>query len=131
MVDFNSEVTVGTPAANVQRILILEARQYIIDAIEAYYKVQTQTRSVTDVSVAKARLIALFLQVRAAIERSNGTAEHEEIYKLIMGCRDIDDILTGFRRLDDFLDKKRIIRVDLKREYDPKNVEAEAEEYGL
>lgn len=131
MVDFNSETTVGTPAANVQRILILESRQYAIDSIEAYYKVQTQTRLATDISIAKSRLIALFLQIRAALERSNGEKEHIEIYEKLLNIRSIEDVLGAFRVLDDFLDKKRIIRVDLKREYDPTNVEEEAGSFGL
>ena len=61
MVDFNNEATIGTPAANVVKILILQARANAIEALEFYNK-RTSLGVEANQTTLKDRLGSWFLE---------------------------------------------------------------------
>lgn len=117
MVDFDNEVTITTPASDVVRILILEARYNLFDAVENYLKVQTDGADVST-STMKSRLWRLFMETEALLSRHMG----EEDFKVLVAfCNDPDTSnpkeimrLTGL--VNATLDKLELIKIDNKRQ---------------
>ena len=68
MVDFDSGETVGTPASDIVRILLLQRRDYVIEAIEKYYQLKSGGVN-HGLGVVRARLRSLFLEMQAALKR--------------------------------------------------------------
>lgn len=128
MVDFNNETTIGTPAADVQRILILQRRNDLIEAIEAYHKLMN-TSSQVETNVIQARAMSLFYEIQAILQRSLPRDRYIHLLNLLYGQdKDkIENIELSFFIINDFLDSKRIIRIDTKKQYDSSRVIQEDE----
>ena len=71
MVDFNNETTIGTPAVDIERVLILQRRNDVIDALEGYKKLDYQGTE-ADLSIFRSRVLSFFEQLSASILRVQG-----------------------------------------------------------
>jgi len=131
MVDFNNETTVGTPAADVQRILILQRRNDLIEAMEAYHKVASSSSAgyAIDTHIIHARAMSLFYELQALLQRSLPRERYVFLLGLLYGPRKgkIESLELSFFLMNDFLDSKRIIRIDTKKPYDSTRVFQEDE----
>ena len=113
MVDFNNDVTVGTPAVDIVRVLILQRRNDVIEAFEHYYK-QEEVGYDQEVAPIRARLKSLFLEIAAMITRHEGKGAGPEIWKSIESG-EVDELLDVFIRLNFLLDDVKLTRIDLKK----------------
>ena len=124
MVDFNNEATVGTPAVDVERISILQRRYELIESIEYYRKRQLDGVEVR-LSLVKARLFSLFLEVQACLKRRLSTEEYEKLLSVCYDAKDEKVLLEAVYKINQILDKLRLTRIDTQKVYDSTNTEAE------
>lgn len=112
MVDFNNDTTVATPAIDVKRILILQDRQYLKEAIGVYVKARAQGLE-ADVSIIKSRLYELFLEIRAGVRRHLNPEEYDRLQELVISD-EFAELSEAFDLLDTWLDNIGLTKVDVK-----------------
>lgn len=130
MVNFNSDSTVSTPAADIIRILILQRRNDLIEAMESYYKIAEQGSDV-DIFVIKARLKSFYWEIEAALSRNLSDEEFDKMKEKVFSAKDIKTIEEVYEFINEFLDKMRLIRIDTRQQYDSIRVTQEDEAHGL
>lgn len=123
MVDFESERTVGTPASDIVRILILQRRADLFEAWEKYKK-QSYMNVQADLSVVRARLYTFFLELQAGFKRRMKEKDYKKI-KSQISSEDEEEVLAAIYFMNEELDKLKLIRIDTKKSYDKTRVEAE------
>lgn len=137
MVDFNNETTIGTPATEVEKISILQRRYDLIEAYEAYKKGRLGMVE-ANLSITRARLISLFLELQASLKRrlfkkAEGQTknEYEKLKDSIFADKlNEEQLLKVIFRINEELDEMRLIRVDNQKVYDSTDVEEENKEKG-
>ena len=131
MVDFNNEATVSTPASDIVRILILERRYNLMEAIER--RILNDSMAIEagqDLAVIKARLYSFYFEICEVIPRRMKIEEKEQLEKDIQ-ANDFAAVMRAFRSLNSLLDTIKLTRIDTKKVYDPTLVEDENKEKGL
>lgn len=121
MVDFNNEATIGTPAVDIIRVLILEKRNFLIESIEHYHKIVNRGSEADD-SVVKARAYTLWLEISALLKRKNNKEEHQQLKKLLTQGS-IQDVIDGLVLINDLLDSIRLTRIDTRADIHPNKFE--------
>lgn len=144
MVDFNNEITVGTPAADVVKILILQARANVFDSLEKYNRDKNRNIE-SDKATLKARLGTWFLEHEAFIRRqiSNIKKKQEQkealaefntrLHDFLISEEEIKDIdlIDHVCYLNKVCDDIRITRIDTRKQYDRTRWEKDNKEQGL
>ena len=130
MVDFNNETTIGTPAVDVVRILILQRHADLIEAWEGYLK-KKYSNVQPNSSIVRARLQSLFIQLQSAIKRSRTEEAYTIVVKGIREAKEEDELYKQIIFLNEFLDDLKLTRIDTKKKYDSTNVEEENRAKGL
>jgi len=129
VVDFNNETTIGTPAANIVKILLLQRRSDLIEAWELYKKKHYQNVD-ADISLVRARLFSWFLEFQAALQRRLSDKDYEALCGQIKS-NEPEEIEAAIYALNEQMDVIRLTRIDTKTAYDKTNVEIENREKGL
>jgi len=126
MVDFNNESTVGTPSANLVKILILQARANALDSLEKYNK-QYSSGIQADQGILKSRLCSWLLEHSAYIERTEKNIEEYNKIKGYIFFNEKDLTPEQIQKIVEFLnnicDSIKLTRIDLKKAYDRTMVE--------
>ena len=141
MVDFNSEGTVTTPPADVLKILILEKREYVMEAINKY-QIEAFKGFAPKDNYIKAGLFTLFLELKAMLLNSvfkkekvlfNGKEEAitKQTIETINSNIKSDKWLEAFEFLNNYLYAKGLIKVDSRSHYDKSRVSAINKQKGL
>jgi len=128
MVDFNAEATVSSSAYDILRVLILQRRNDVIDAIESYLKIEEH--STPDTNIIRARMFSLFLEIQAMLKRKHRPDEYDSI-KLLCTDKDFVKLQDVFLIINEFLDENRLIRIDTKEIYDKTRVSKEDKAKGI
>ena len=123
MVDFNSDNTITTAPNHILKILILQRRNDVIEALEVYHKNKFQGGNPYTYEV-KSRIKSLYYEIRAVLERTLKKEELEKLRKLI-DSNEEKELLNAFEQIDDLLDRKKLTRIDSIVEYDYKDIEGE------
>ena len=129
MVNFNNESTIGTPAIDVVRILVLQARANLLEAWEVYRK-QMGAGIQADINVVYARSYTLFDELRAGINRGRTKEQYEELENWIK-TKGEDSLIKAFEFMNAYLDGIRLTRLDTKQVFDRSRFEEENKEAGL
>lgn len=141
MVDFNNEATVATPSWDVLKILALEKREHLFAALEYYYKKKNIERQTGDeLGIIKARLQTLYLELQGMLQKDDDfrTLDKEgkphqkglDFQKQMLSDKE-EDIVDACQKLNLFMYKVNLTKVDTKRQYDRTRVESENDEKGL
>lgn len=125
MVDFNNEITVSTPPANILKILILQRRNDVIDSFENYFKFKIAGGS-APTHIIKSRLLALINEVYGSFDESNAN----DFINLIPKA-DIEELKAMFNQVNKWLYKKNVTKFDTRQVYDRTRVELENKAKGL
>lgn len=127
MVDFNNETTVTQSPTELVKIMLLERRKYVIDAIEHYYK-NTSNGIKPAIGVIKSRLLALFYELKPSL-----TSADVDTVKLAkeLDVKDIKELLNAFDTLNQYFYDLQLTKIDYKKLIDTTNVEIENLEKGL
>lgn len=130
MVDFNAEATVGTPAWDILRVLVLQRRDHFIEALEAYRRARGKGMVATDYEM-QARLCSLFQELRAHLLNSLKEEEFQELEQQIDEPKDYGDTIKAWRIINNWLYSKELTKWDTRKRYDYTKVENENYETGL
>jgi len=137
MVNFNNDNTVSTPAANIVKLLIIEARYNSFLAIEEYNNKISCGVSFNQAKV-RARLGTWFLEHQAYLDRTfTEEKDKQDIINIKKdlffhkGDIDYDRLLEIIVYLNDLIDKLKITKLDTKKQYDTTDIEEDnkANEY--
>lgn len=125
MVDFNSENLVAKPAADIVRILILESRNDLKAALEAYKRADLKGHD-PDTYEVGARLYSLFLELSASLEKEvnkeRDGATYDELVVLAESPA-FEDLEKAYHVINRWLKRSRLIEVNTKKQYDITRVE--------
>jgi len=130
MVDFNNETTIGTPAVDIVRILILQRHSDLIEAWEMYNKEKGKGIQVR-IGVVRARLFSLYLQLQPSLKRRLKPKTYVVVDKQIREAEKEEEVIKQLYFLNEYLDELRITRIDTKKQYDSTNTETENKAKGL
>jgi len=129
MVDFNNETTIGTPAVDIMRVLILQRRSDAIEAIE-FYKKKQASGVIVDSSSIQSRLFSLFLEVEETLKRHLSEVDIKSLEDSL-GSKNLDTLIDCFRKINTILDAIKLTRIDTGKVYDYGNIEEENKVKGL
>jgi len=129
MVDFNNEATVGTPAAEINRVTILQRRYDYLEGQEDYRKKRLAGVGVT-LSIVRARLYSLFCELQAHFKRRLSEGDYNKLLNTCESATKWEDIRDAFFYINEELDKVKLIRLDTLPVYDTTDIEAENEAKG-
>jgi len=141
MVDFNNEGTITTAPADILKILILEKREYVMEAITNYNIVAFKTMNARD-NYIKAGLVSLWLELKAMLlnsvckkEKLSINNKEEIITKKMLDSIYIKlvskDWLEAFEFINIYLYMKGLIKIDSRQHYDSSRVSAINRQKGL
>ena len=122
MVDFNSEATIARSKAEIEGFSILEKRAFVIDAIEDYEKKSAGGVN-ANCQYVRARVIALFWQVRAMLKRKQ--LKLHDVLWVSVKSRRYEELEDAFDKLSDYLDSLKLTQIDTGKVYDSSRVEEE------
>lgn len=128
MVDFDNETTIGTPAGDVIKIIILQRRYDVLEALESYNKTQGAGAEGGN-SIFRARLTTLFYELHPALKRQK-ELDVEKLKEQIQHGKQ-EDLIAAFEQINDTLDQLRLTRFDTRKQIDTTRVEHEDKEKGL
>ncbi len=129
IVDFDNEATIGTPAVDIVRVLILQRRADVFEALEQYNK-DNYANIQTDISVIKARLYSLFLELQGGLKRRLKAKDYNDLVKQL-DSKEPKDVLKVILMLNEYLDSLNLTKIDTKKKYDKTRVEKEHKVKGL
>lgn len=129
MVDFNNEATIGTPAHDILKVLILQRRNDALESIE-FYRKKTLGGIDYPTDVVSSRVFSFFLEVEPSLTRHK-PKEELEILEKKSRTTEFDELLEAFRELNFHLDTLKLTRIDTGRKIDTTDIEAENKEKGL
>lgn len=131
MVDFDNETTVGMPAVDVERILILERRYNLFEALEKFNR-SRMIGAEGDMSIVRARLFSMFLEIDAMLKRQMQDEDFTKLKRQIMSTDATEEeMLTSIQTINEILDKVQLTRIDTRIRYDSRRVEVENDQKGL
>lgn len=129
MVNFDNEATITTAPKEIVKIMLLERRKYLIDAVEYIHK--NKQRGVTpDLALFGSRLLSLFLELYHSLADYYSKDEFKKLKKDVYSDK-LADLETAFISINKWFYKKRLIKIDTIKRYDRGNVEAENKAMGL
>lgn len=127
MVDFNSEATVTTPRHSLLQVLALEKREYLIQAVEFYYKNKYLNQSMgTELGVIKSRAWALYFELKHILKRKLKPDLLKKIEANIISDQETE-VLAAVDEINLFMDAAGFTKIDTKKVYDGTNTELENE----
>ena len=127
MVDFNNEHTIGIPAEDIVRIIILQKRENVHEAIE-YYFIKHEQGLQVNIEPIRFRLLTLFSELRPYMKRIKKDDKCEfvnALEKQIMTSKKVDDLILIMHQFNEILDNLRLTRIDTRQQYDSRRVEEE------
>lgn len=124
MVDFDSAQTVGIPASEISKIVVLQRRYDLTEAYEDYRKKQIMGVA-SNVSVVRARLLTLFIELSGTLKRQLTAQQFEGLQHTCLNSEEETEIFDTIIFFNDFLDKLRLTRFDTQQVYESTNIEAE------
>lgn len=138
MVDFNNERTIGTPAVDIVRVLILQRRADLFEALEDYNK-KDLAGFQAELNIVRARLFSLFLEIEAVLRRRMSKEDYEsleinnieEMKTRILESEDKKEIMKYVHFLNLQLDDIKLTRIDTRKSYDRTSWEEDNKADGL
>lgn len=126
MVDFNNESTVATPPGEVVKIVVLERREQVIEALESYHlsKFSKQDTAMKE-DLLHARLMAFWYQLQAMVKRrlKEGAEDYRLVSEAIVKAEKPEEMIEAFAWLNEFVDEMGLTYIDARARYDRRNIE--------
>lgn len=129
MVDFHNESTVGTPALDVVKILILQRRYDVFEALEIYNKDKLANQEVSN-TLLKSRLFTWFVEIQASLKRRLSKKDYEDLYNKITSD-DEGAILEAIFIMNEELDNINLTKIDQRKQFDTTNMLKENKMKGI
>lgn len=138
MVDFNSANTVSTPPGDVFKIVVLERREQVIEALESYHSIEGSGIELQHkLSIIRSRVLAFWYQIQAMVLRRIGAKPrkdahtYEEVSRAIYKAKTFDDLREAYEWMNNFVDEMGLTKIDTRRNYDDYDIEEANELEGI
>jgi hypothetical protein len=139
VVDFNNETTVTTPPGEIVKVVVLERREQVIEALESYYSLEGSDVDMQHkTTVLRARMLALWFQMQAMVRRRRKDAKggnedptYDEIQERMLVAKEFEQILDCFEWMNEFIDDMGLTYIDSRARYDRRNIEDANQKKGL
>jgi hypothetical protein len=120
--------SVALPPLDLLKIQILNERNNIMSALQDYYYRMARTKQKPDTAMLRSRIITLFTDLEPSLKRwlYDDKGKSDSKYKALelkIYSDNAADNIEAFKELNYWLDKKKIIRMDVLNQYDRTNVE--------
>lgn len=129
MVDFNNETTVSTPAVDIVRVLILQRRADLMEALEDYLKKEALGYA-QNINIVRARLYTLFLEVSGMLKR-RAPEDYDRLKDSIRNLDEVEDIIKLILEFNDILDSIGLTKIDTRKKFDSTIAENENIDKGI
>jgi hypothetical protein len=129
MVNFDSDSTITTPPLDILKILMLQRREDVFSAIEAY-KRDASKGIETGTAYIQSRIWGLWMQVEPSYKKNAKTEEYEGLKKLV-DSGDINELIKAIYIINAYLYDKHATKWDTKKTYDGTRSEIENRMKGL
>lgn len=131
MVDFDNDTTVGMPAIDIQRVVILERRYNLFEALEKFNRAR-MIGAEGDLSIVRSRLFSLFIEIDALLNRHMPAMEFKELKSKVSASESTEEaMLEAIYKINELLDKVQLTKIDTRIRYDSRRAEVENEAKGL
>jgi hypothetical protein len=134
MVNFNDSQTVSTPALNINKVLIIQRRAELIDALEQYkISVYANAPNQKFKAILRGKLNSLFTEIKSMLKRKYDKKEEGNYQKLktLIESDDTYDTYEALDKINDFLDELDLTRIDVRRQIDTSKIEEMNQYKGL
>lgn len=138
MVDFNNETTVGTPPGDVVKIVVLERREQVIEALEKYHWIASADQDTSHKrDILRARIMAFWYQLQAMVKRRlakaqpEGAPSYDEVKKAITDAKEEDELIEAYEWMNEFVDDLGLTVIDSRPKYDRSIAEEANEKKGM
>lgn len=139
MVNFDNETTVATPPGEVVKIVVLERREQVIEALEAYHSIDASgVDTAHRLAILRARVMALWYQLQAMIYRRSAKAKggeedptYNEVEEVMNSAKTFEDLLYAFQWMNVFIDEMGLTFIDGRPKYDRSNIEDANQKKGM
>lgn len=129
MVDFNNETTVTQAPADLLKILRLEKRNNLFEAMEHYYKMELEGQSEHhDFIIIRARALNLVWELAGELERKKKPLK---LWLVDLEKGEEARVMEIISELNMFCDEIGLTRIDIRRVYDVTRTERENKERRL
>ena len=130
MVDFNNEATIGRPAIDIVRVLILQARYDTLEALKEH-TLQKAHSSEHTLPKLKANVLRWWMEIEASFLRRYKEKRYKEVQEMIETIEEDEIIIMkAIHLLNKECDDIRLTMIDTKPNYDRTDIEAENTLYG-
>lgn len=131
MVDFNNDSTVSTPPGDVVKIVVLERREQVIEALESFHFVDHGKQDTSHkLAMLYSRIMALWYQIQAMVYRRLGKAKGTDddpsyamIELLIVKATKKEEMIEAYQWMNCFIDDMGLTFIDSRARYDRTNIE--------
>jgi hypothetical protein len=129
MVDFNNETTITTSPKIIVKIMLLERRKFVIDALEFIYKNKRQGLE-TNADMLRSRLLSLMYEMYYPLVAAYGGTE---LNQMIADCKTkrIEVLEDIYSKVDKWFYEKGLTKIDTNKIYDMTDAEEENKARGF
>jgi hypothetical protein len=120
--------SVALPPLDLLKIQILNERNAVMSALQDYYYRRARTKQEPNTALLRSRIITLYTDLEPSVkrwlydEKKKSDSEFKALTSKIFSDI-VDENIKGFQILNYWLDKKKVIRMDVLNQYDRTNVE--------
>lgn len=119
MVDFSNETTVSTPPGDVVKIVVLEARAQVIEALEQYHIMESSDMELSRrKDILHGRILNLWYQLQAMVKRRNPPENYKQLTKILYGKPSFETMRATFEWMNEFIDDMGLTVIDNRPRYD-------------
>lgn len=115
----------STSPSNVLRILILEKRELVLEAI------MLSLQSNKETVYFRSSLFTMFQSIRNMLDKDLEPDKLKKLRGLILNGSSFESLLNAFEEIEDYLYKKGLTKIDYGEVYDSTDATAEDEKNGL
>jgi len=127
--NFEEHQTVAVPPSDLLKIMVLQRRDDVLAALEAYNKLSARSSGVPPHAL-KARIRTLFIDLKAALKNDMDEERFLHLSNLV-DSDDVDEMLDAFDLVNEWLYNKKVTRFDTRKSYDPSRAEKENQVHHL
>ena len=110
MVDFDNETTITRPAADIERVLILQKREDFLNAFEQYSK-QNRRNVQVETHVLGSRIEALFMQIEAMLRDHLKPEEFIALHEKVKS-EEPEELIQSFFTISGLLRDIHLTKID-------------------
>lgn len=131
MVDFNSENAVSTPPGDIVKIVLLERREQVVEALENLDLAKANRQDTTiKIDILYARVRALWNECQAMavrrLKKAKGTDDdptYAMVEKALLEAKEEAELYEAYKWLNKFIDEMGITKIDTRKNYDEMDIE--------